>query len=134
MTDRELLEAAAPPAAPSSAWGAGMSTSREEIEKWARRQSMQLEAFGDRYWHAESRWAFDGWSARDAELAALRAECERLRKDAERYRWLRDWSPKEWELKVAGLLCWKFDYNTAIDTAMTDPKPAAPTSAGGEAG
>ncbi len=37
-----------------------------------------------------------GW--RDREIDRLRAENEALRKDAERYRWLRDDAPEEWDV------------------------------------
>ena len=37
--------------------------------------------------------------------------------DAERYRWLIEKSPEDWELRVGDLPCWKFDWNAAIDAA-----------------
>lgn len=43
----------------------------------------------------------DGTKHRQSEVGQLRAEVEALRKDAERYRWLRDQAPKargEWEI------------------------------------
>lgn len=37
-------------------------------------------------------------SDHEAEVARLRAEADSLRKDAERYRWLRDSAPEEWDV------------------------------------
>lgn len=63
-------------------------------------------------------WAADV----SAELRRLIAALEEAQKDAERYRWLRDKSPPEWELTVASLPCWKFDIDAAIDAAMEQTK------------
>lgn len=35
---------------------------------------------------------------KDEEISRLRAEADLLRKDAERYRWLRDKAPEEWDV------------------------------------
>ena len=56
------------------------------------------------------------------QVDALQAECEKLRKDAERYRWLCE--PKEWPDEVdAAIDCGsKVLIDTAIDTAMQETK------------
>jgi hypothetical protein len=53
-------------------------------------------------------------------LARLLERLEAAERDAERYRWLRDQSPNEWELRVDGLPCWKHDLDTAIDSEISD--------------
>lgn len=53
-----------------------------------------------------------------ARIRDLRAELEALRKDAERYRWLRDKSPPTWEMTAQGLPLFKFDFDAAIDAEM----------------
>ena len=47
------------------------------------------------------------------------AELAALRKDAERYRWLRDKSPPHWTMDVGGFPLFKGDFDAAIDRAMT---------------
>ncbi len=86
----------------------------------------------------DKRWQRE-LDARDAELAALRAKCERLRKDAERYQWLRSrhWSDSEVccvadprDAVRLGYSCPSLELlDDIIDAAMTDPKPAEPAPA-----
>ncbi len=62
-------------------------------------------------------------SDHEAEIASLRAEAERNRTDAERYRWLRDRAPDEWPvLRWIGsnsqLLIDDCNMDSEIDAAM----------------
>ena len=52
------------------------------------------------------------------ELARLSRELAEARRDAARYRWLRDKSPAKWKIDVGDLPVFKFDLNAAIDAAM----------------
>jgi hypothetical protein len=54
-------------------------TDREEFEQWARRIGYADEFDVPLMKHA----AYEGWQARQPEIDALKAEVERLRKDAE---------------------------------------------------
>ncbi len=59
-------------------------TPTPQLERWGRGEEPSphlLQRLPDGYWTP--------WHIADAELAALRAECERLKKDAARYQWLR---------------------------------------------
>lgn len=58
-------------------------------------------------------YGFESWSAALVEIDQLKAENEALRKDAERYRWLREYTVKS--LPVAGALD---SLDSQIDAAM----------------
>ena len=66
----------------------------------------------------QSTISHDDWYALCNERDALRAEVERLRKDAERYRWLRDSQP---EIVDATLMDREpHQWDSAIDAAIAD--------------
>jgi predicted 3-demethylubiquinone-9 3-methyltransferase (glyoxalase superfamily) len=52
------------------------------------------------------------------EIERLQRELAEARRDAERYRWLRDKSPAKWTIDVGDLPLFKFDLDAAIDAAM----------------
>lgn len=68
----------------------------------------------------------DGWQARQPEIDALKAEVERLRQDAERYRWLRregDWPFDSHEWALGEMSYEEFDrYVDAAMSALPDTK------------
>ncbi len=67
-----------------------MSTSREGFETWAKARSLPLDRLTNgEYAGYQGHTAWLAWSARDAELAALRAGAERL--TAERDDFMRRW-------------------------------------------
>ena len=105
-----------------------MDSERKEFERWFEGHCLPCEsnwferdADGDYKFNATGH-AWDGWQAR-AELG--RAECEALRKDAERYRWLRKF-PHNVDAAVygatktddCGLLRRDIYLDAAIDAAM----------------
>lgn len=65
----------------------------------------------------KTRGKADTWPVNAEEIGAQPAQQTADARDAARYRWLRDSSPRGWELLVDGLICWKHDYDAAIDAA-----------------
>src|SRR5690554_3509145 len=66
-----------------------------------------------------------------SDYEALKAECEKLRKDAERYQWLADACVSDWLGEEGPVLVhakpwntnWRAELDAAIDAAMEGDKP-----------
>ena len=75
-----------------------MTTNKPEVVAWRWRKPVvndQGETVGETAWKLSDAPEFLPWWTNDplvrlSDYEALQAECESLRKDAERYRWLRD--------------------------------------------
>jgi hypothetical protein len=75
---------------------------------------LQRELADERERHAQLQArCFDGGGSQSVFDALAEA-----RRDAERYRWLRDKSPAKWTIDVGDLPLFKFDLDAAIDAAM----------------
>ena len=88
---------------------------RAKFEAWAKSKGSRLTRTleGNDYWDS---WTCAAWVAWQAAHASRDAEVEALKRDAERYRWLRDigditWTPLRERMP-------HYDVDKAIDAAM----------------